>query len=232
MNWVKAERYDKFFAGRDILRDYKVIARDALNEVLNNSYERESSMYYWVARAAEHGCAEAWGELGDAFQGLYADINVFSGPDEEDIEEVPLIVDSRMALVFDLMGEDGNDRVSLENLYKIFQGKYDEIPRDFERAFDCLIRLQREDLKRIKEHPDEAHWALNHHGEYLLRELVEEQREEHKWVDWEYSYVLGICYENGWILEKDLKKSAEYYAKALSMGYKKAKKDLERIAAL
>lgn len=232
MTWDRAERYDKYFAGRDIVRDYKIITKEALNEVLNNSYERESSMYYWVARAAEHGCAEAWGELGDAFQGLYADIDVFSGPDEEDIEDVPLIVDTRMALVFYLMGVDGNDRVSLESLYKILQGKYDEIPRDFERAFDYLIRLQREDLLRIKDHPEEARWALNHHGEYLLRELVEEQREENKWVDWEYSYVLGVCYENGWILEKDLKKSAEYYEKAYSMGYTKAEDDLKRMAIL
>jgi len=41
-----------------------------------------------------------------------------------------------------------------------------------------------------------------------------------------------VCYENGWILEKDLKKSAEYYSKALSMGYKKAKDDLTRLGGV
>jgi len=232
MTWDKAKRYDRIFDGRDILRDYKLIVKDALHEVLNAPYERESSMYYWVARAAEYGSAEAWGELARSFGGTYANVGAFLDDGEEDSRETPLVVDSRLELVFALMGADENDRTSLEMLYDIFQGRYEEIPRDFGRAFEYLIRLQREDLKRIQNHPEEGRWALNHHGEHLLRDLVEKQDESDKWVDWEYSYVLGVCYENGWILEKDLKKSAEYYSKALSMGYKKAEDDLKGLVGV
>lgn len=222
MKMICAKDYDKLFEGRDILGDYKVIAKEALGLVHDAPYNEDpQEVYYWMAIAAERGSGEAWGKLGDAFAGIgYVDVDAFGSSDDD--SDMLFKIDFRVSVVFYLMGGDENDPCSLEALYQVFQGKFEDIPRDFERAFKYLMKLQQANIRDIELNPAHARWAICHRGEYLLKDLVDHALGLDKFEDWEDAYVLGVCYENGWILQKDMTKAVEYYQIALSLGYKKA----------
>lgn len=231
MKMICAKDYDKLFEGRDILGDYKVIAKEALGLVRDAPYNEDpQEVYYWMAIAAERGSGEAWGKLGDAFAGIgYVDVDAFGSSDDD--SDMLFKIDFRVSVVFYLMGGDENDTCSLEALYQVFLGEFEDIPRDFERAFKYLMKLQQANIRDIELNPAHARWAICHRGEYLLKDLVDHALGLDKFEDWEDAYVLGVCYENGWILQKDMTKAVEHYQIALSLGYKKADLDSIRVKA-
>lgn len=222
MKMMCAKDYDNLFEGRDILCDYKDIAKEALGLVRDAPYDQgPQEVYYWMAIAAERGSGEAWGKLGDAFAGMgYEDVYAFGAEEDAD---VLFKLDSRISLVFYLVGGDENDPCSLEALYHVFQGKFEGFPRDFERAFKYLMRLQQANIRDIELNPTHAQWAICHRGEYLLKDLVGQALGLDKFEDWEDAYVLGVCYENGWILQKNMTKAVEHYQAAMRLGCGKVK---------
>ena len=62
-----------------------------------------------------------------------------------------------------------------------------------------------------------------------MEDLVKKAPQQNEWDDCEYPFIFGLCYEKGWVLEKDLEKALAYYRMAAGFGHGRSKVAAKRV---